>query len=38
MIDSPPWPSVQLVDGKLRTFSARLGPSGSIRGTEGQTG
>jgi len=33
-----PWSEFTIVDGQLRTFTARLGPSGDLRGYEGQTG
>ncbi|OXA51211.1 Protein Skeletor, isoforms B/C [Folsomia candida] len=33
-----PWGAAKIVDGKLRTFSARLGPSAGLRGYEGMTG
>lgn len=33
-----PWGAAKIVDGKLRTFSARLGPSAGYRGYEGMTG
>lgn len=32
-----PWGSAKIVDGKLRSFSARLGPSAGLRGYEGMT-
>lgn len=32
------WGAAKIVDGKLRTFSARLGPSAGLRGYEGLTG